>query len=81
MKTRIVTAADIAASPGFRLDADYYVDPTRKVDMQIAAAERTRSKATTRLASLKTKRSSILKEKGLETTEEDDAIQSQQNSD
>jgi hypothetical protein len=63
MKTRIVSGDAIAASPGLRLDAGYYVDPTRNVDMQIAAAERAVAKATARLTGLKAKRAAIIEEK------------------
>jgi hypothetical protein len=68
MKTRIVPASQIASSRGLRLDADYHVDPTRKVDQEIAASERTIARATKRLAGLKAKREDILEERGLGTT-------------
>lgn len=65
MKTRIVTADRIAASPGIQFNADYYVDPTLRVDREIASAERTLVKYTARLANLKAERETIIEDHGL----------------
>lgn len=71
MKVGAVKLSQVLASPGMRLDAEYYLCPTKTVDAQIARAETTMRNARARLKKLRAQRREIVaeaKSRGLDVT-------------
>ena len=62
-KIGIVSMKEITVSKGLRLDAEYYVDPTRTVDQQIKTTKTTLHNAQKRLERLRNERTKILEER------------------
>lgn len=63
MKCGIVKLSDISRSPRLRLDAEYYIDPTKHIDEKIASLEEHIRKHEVSLCNLRSQRQSILDEK------------------
>lgn len=63
MKIGVVTEKQIKSSKGLQLGAASYVDPTAKIDAEIASVERTIRKYSARLAQLHKEREYLLAQK------------------
>jgi hypothetical protein len=66
MKIGVVSPEQIEASSDLRLDAAYYLDPTAKIDRQIAQAERSIKATRARLRRLRSERKKLLERKAKE---------------